>query len=81
MKMETITVAPKEQRVLLVLDPGLTSPADGEVMEYLHAHGLEPKRQYREVREEGERLVLYFGHCYLEGHLRALKAMAKKASV
>ena len=76
MKLEVITVAPEEQRVLLLFDPEEQASGDDQVRSYLQNNGLEPKRQYRETRESTQYDVYYFGHCYLEGHLEALTGMA-----
>ena len=77
MKIETIHLTPTEKRVLLLFDVNGQPHEDESVRAYLRAKGLEPKREYREQREDGEYLVYYFGHCYLQGHLRALGSMAE----
>lgn len=79
MKMEVINLSPTEQRVLLLFDSSGPSPKDEQVDDYLHAHELEPKRQYSETRDGKEYLVYYFGHCYLEDHMEQLSAMASEA--
>ena len=79
MKIEVINLSPEEQRVLLLFDSDGPSPKDVQVDDYLHAHDLEPKRQYSETRDGKEYLVYYFGHCYLEDHLEQLSAMASEA--
>ena len=79
MKMEVINLSPTEQRVILLFDSDGPSPKDKQVDDYLHAHELEPKRQYSETRDGKEYLVYYFGHCYLEDHLEQLSAMASEA--
>ena len=81
MKVEVINVGPKEQRVLLLFDSGGPSSEYERVDEYLHANDLEPKRQYSETRDGKEYLVYYFGHCYLEGHLDHLSALADEAQL
>jgi len=79
MKMEVINLSPTEQRVLLLFVSDGPSPKDEQVDDYLHAHELEPKRQYVETRDGKEYLVYYFGHCYLEDHLEQLSAMSSEA--
>lgn len=81
MKLEVITVAPQEQRVLLLFDQQMQSPNDDQVRAYLRQHELEPKRQYEETRDATRFDVYYFGHCYLEGHLEYLTRMASEPSV
>ena len=76
MKMETITVSPGEQRVLLMFDPEARSADDQQVQSYLDSNGLEPKRIYRETRDESEYEVQYFGYCYIESHLDSLTDLA-----
>lgn len=76
MKLETITVSPGEQRVLLMFDPAGRTVSDGQVQSYLDTNGLEPKRIYRETRDESEYEVYYFGHCYIESHLDSLTRLA-----
>lgn len=78
MKLEVITVAPEEQRVLLLFDK--EEQGDDEVRAYLQQHGLEPKRRYEETRDTARYDVYYFGHCYLEGHLKSLTRMASEAN-
>ena len=79
MKIEVINLSPTEQRVLLLFDSDGPSLEDERVDDYLHAHELEPKRQYSETRDGKEYLVYYFGHCYLEDHMEQLTAMASEA--
>ena len=69
MKLEVISIAPTEQRVLLLFDPSGPDAKDNEVNSYLQSNKLEPKRQYSETREDKEYNVFYFGHCYIEDHL------------
>ena len=79
MKLEIITVAPEEQRVLLWFDG--QDQRDAQVRAYLQQHHLEPKRQYEETRDATRYDVYYFGHCYLEGHMESLTGMASEASL
>ncbi len=76
MKIETITVSPGEQRVLLRFDPDAPSETDEQVRAFLKANDLEPKREYQETYEGKEHQVYYFGHCYIESHLPKLTEMA-----
>ena len=76
MKLETITVSPGEQRVLLMFDPSDRTSDDEQVQTYLTSNGLEPKRIYRETRDESEYEVHYFGYCYIESHLDSLTSLA-----
>ena len=76
MKMETITVSPGEQRVLLMFDPDGRTADDERIQSYLDSNGLEPRRVYRETRDESEYEVHYFGYCYIESHLDSLKGLA-----
>ena len=80
MKMEQFNLTLEEERVLLLFEPDMSSSGDTEVFEYLRAHDLEPRRQYHEQRDGKDYLVYYFGHCYLEPHLSALRAMATEAN-
>lgn len=79
MKMEVVNLGPEKRRVLLLFDAEGPSPQDEAVDAYLHAQGLEPRRQYRETRDGREYFVYYFGHCYVEDHLDRLAAMAEQA--
>jgi hypothetical protein len=79
MKLEVITVAPEEQRVLLFFDQ--QGHGDDQVLAYLQQHDLEPKKQYEETRDATRYDVYYFGHCYLDGHLDSLTRMATEAKV
>ena len=79
MKLEVITVAPEEQRVLMLFEQQRESQDDDQVREYLQQHDLEPKRQYEETRDATRYDVYYFGHCYLEGHLQYLTRMASES--
>lgn len=81
MKLEVISIAPTEQRVLLLFDSAGPDPKDDEVNSYLQSNSLEPKRQYSETRDDKEYSVYYFGHCYIEGHLEKLAAMATEAKM
>ena len=74
MKMETITVSPGEDRVLLLFDAAATEAARGRVDDYLKAHNLSPRREYTEERD-GKDYLVYYGHCYLEPHLDAMAAI------
>ena len=76
MKLETITVSPGEQRVLLMFDPAGRTADDEQVQSYLTSNGLEPRRIYRETRDESEYEVHYFGYCYIESHLDSLTRLA-----
>ncbi len=76
MKLETITVSPGERRVLLMFDPLCRASTDDRIRSYLTSSGLEPRRQYRETRDETDYEVYYFGHCYIEPHLDSLTRMA-----
>jgi hypothetical protein len=80
MKMEVITVAPEEQRVLLMFDPDEPLSTDSQTTSYLQDNGLEPKREYEETRESTEYNILYFGHCYLDGHMDALTGFAESST-
>ncbi len=75
-KLETITVSPGEQRVLLMFDPLNQTDTDSEVRAYLTSNSLEPRRRYQEAREDTEYEVYYFGHCYIEEHLDNLTRLA-----
>ncbi len=75
--METITVSPGEQRVLLLFDAKTPGGDRDKVAEYLKAHDLTPRREYTEERDGTEYLVYYFGQCYLEPHLEAVTAIAE----
>ncbi len=77
MKMETITVSPGEQRVLLLFDAKTPGSEREKVVEYLTAHDLTPRREYTEQRDGTEYLVYYFGQCYLEPYLEAVAAIAE----
>ena len=79
-KLEVITVAPKEQRVLMLFDQDGRSPDDEQIREYLQQHDLAPRKQYEETRDATRYDVYYFGHCYLEGHLESLTRMASGPS-
>jgi hypothetical protein len=81
LKLEVITVAPNEQRVLMRFDQQSQSPDDERVRAYLQQHDLEPKKQYAEARDDTQYDVYYFGHCYLEGHLESLTGMASESSI
>ena len=74
--METITVSPGEQRVLLMFDPDNNTADDRQVQTYLDSNGLEPKRIYRETRDESQYEVHYFGYCYIESHLDSISNLA-----
>ncbi len=76
MKLETITVSPGEQRVLLMFDPEERTAGDRQVQSYLDSNGLEPRRIFRETRDESEYEVHYFGYCYIESHLDSLTGLA-----
>ena len=76
MKLETITVSPGERRVLLMFDHAGRTSDDEQVQSYLDTNGLEPRRIYRETRDESEYEVYYFGHCYIESHLDSLTRLA-----
>ena len=76
MKMETVTVSPGEERVLLLFDAAAPGNEHEKVAEYLRAHNLTPRREYTEERDGTDYLVYYFGHCYLEPHLDAVAAIA-----
>lgn len=76
MKMETITVSPGEQRVLLMFDPEERTSDDQQVQSYLDSNGLEPRRIYRETRDESQYEVHYFGYCYIESHLDSITSLA-----
>lgn len=80
MKMEVITVAPEEQRVLLMFDPSEQLSSDSPIRSYLQDNGLEPKREYMETRESTEYNIMYFGHCYLDGHMDALTGFAESST-
>ena len=81
MKLEVISIAPTEQRVLLLFDPAGPDSRDNEVNSYLQSNSLEPKRQYSETRDDKEYNIYYFGHCYIEDHLEKLAAMATEAKL
>ena len=81
MKMELLNLSPTEQRILLLFESANISSRDEQVDEYLHAHELEPKRQYSETREGTDYLIYYFGGCYLEGHIDHLASMATEANL
>ena len=75
MMLEVIEVPENEQRVILLFDEK-GSAEQQQVDSYLNAQGLEPKRQYTEVRDDKEYLVYYFGHCYLGDHIEQLSSIA-----
>ena len=81
MKLEVISIAPTEQRVLLLFDPSGPDAKDSEVNTYLQSNNLEPKREYSETRNDKEYNVYYFGHCYIEDHLEKLASMATEAKL
>ena len=81
MKMEVLNLSPTEQRIIMLFDSQDVTSEDERVDGYLHAHELEPKRQYWETRDGKEYLIYYFGHCYLEDHLEQLAAMATEANL
>ena len=74
--METITVSPGEDRVLLLFDAAAPGNGHEKTAEYLRAHNLKPRREYTEERDGTDYLVYYFGHCYIESHLPKLTEMA-----
>ncbi len=78
--METITVSPGEQRVLLLFNAKTPGGEREKVEEYLEAHDLMPRREHTEERDDTEYLVYYFGQCYLEPHLEAVAAIAEGSS-
>ena len=80
MKMEVITVAECQDRVLLLFEGETPSEQDARVDEYLQANNLEPKRQYTENRDGTDYRVYYFGQCYIEGHMDELSALAGEAN-
>lgn len=80
MNLEVITLAPKEQRVLLMFDPNEQLSSDSQVRSCLRDNGLEPKREYRETRESTEYNVMYFGHCYLDGHMLVFTEFAESST-
>ena len=80
MKMEVITVAPKERRVLLMFGLNEQLSSDSPIKSYFQDNGLEPKREYKETRESTEYKILYFGHCYLDGHMDALTGFAEPSA-
>ena len=77
MKLETITVSPGEQRVLLMFDHSEQASDENEVRSYLTSNGLEPKRTYQETRDDTDYEVYYFGHCYIESHLDSITRLAE----
>ncbi|MDP6495700.1 MAG: hypothetical protein QGI09_09865 [Dehalococcoidia bacterium] len=81
MKMEVLNLSAEEKRIILLFDNSELSPEDEKVDEYLHAHDLEPKRQYSEMRDGKEYLVYYFGTCYLEDHMDQLTALASEVNL
>lgn len=81
MNLVVATVAPEEQRVLMLFDQQRQSPGDDQVRAYLQRHELEPKRRYEETQEGTRYDVYYFGRCYLEGHLESLMRMASEVNV
>ncbi len=81
MKLEVITVAPKEQRVLLLFDPQQPVPEDQQARTYLQDNDLEPKRQYQETRDSTDYDVYYFGHCYVGDHLNHLVGLASESKL
>ena len=81
MKLEVITVAPEEQRVLLFFDPQQPLDTDQQVRTYLQDNDLEPKREYRETRDSTEYDVYYFGHCYVRDHLDHLVGLATESKL
>ena len=81
MKIEVLNLSDTEKRILFLFDSDGPSPEDEKVDEYLHAHDLEPKRQYSETRDGKEYLVYYFGSCYLEDHMGQLSALASESNL
>ena len=77
MKMEVMTVAPKERRALLMFGLNEQLSRDSPIKSCFQDNGLEPKRQYKQTRESTEYNILYFGHCYLDGHMDALTGFAE----
>ena len=80
MKMEVITAAECQDRVLLLFEGDTPSDEDARVDEYLLSNNLEPKRQYTENRDGQDYRVYYFGQCYIEGHLEQLSSIAGESS-
>jgi hypothetical protein len=59
-----------------MFDPEERTAGDRQVQSYLDSNGLEPRRVYRETRDESEYEVHYFGYCYIESHLDSLTGLA-----
>ena len=53
--METITVSPGEQRVVLLFDAKTPGGEREKLVEYLKAHDLTPRREYTEEIDGVER--------------------------
>jgi hypothetical protein len=75
MKLEVLNITPEEQRILLVFNEEESEQRE-KIDTYLKSHDLEPKRQYKETRNDEEHLIYFFGQCYLEGHMDHLASMA-----
>ena len=80
MKMEVITVAECQDRVLLLFEGETPSDEDARVDEYLRSNNLEPKKQYTENRDGMDYRVYYFGQCYIGGHMEQLTAFADESN-
>jgi hypothetical protein len=63
-----------------MFDPDEQLSTDSQITSYLQDNGLEPKRGYKETRESTEYNILYFGHCYLDGHMDALTGFAESST-
>jgi hypothetical protein len=59
-----------------MFDPEERTAGDRQVQSYLDSNGLEPRRIFRETRDESEYEVHYFGYCYIESHLDSLTGLA-----
>jgi hypothetical protein len=59
-----------------MFDPEERTAGDRQVQSYLDSNGLEPRRIFRETRDESEYEVHYFGYCYIESHLDSLTRLA-----
>jgi hypothetical protein len=76
MKIEVITAAECQDRVLLLFEGEAPSEQDSQVDDYLRSNNLEPKRQYTENRDGKDYRVYYFGQCYIGAHMDQLTALA-----
>ena len=76
-----IKVEPKDflmYSVFLIFDEEASDAEDEAVKTYLAERGLEPKRVSKTVQEDRGCEVMYFGGCYLGGHLNAIGQIQRR---